>query len=1112
LLRALGIVTCLLLLLGYALADDERPAPAPKPLTSEQAADAVLAAAKAKDGATLQALAGRDDPDPWFVVDVLCTRGEHDVAVTLAKAASRPDTEKLPAYVEARRRHEPDKAEHELVRTMIAAMSSRRPQQVVDGTAVLAPALDPFFRIRLLHLRGAALLALGRRDESRGALRQAVDAALALGWLQRAQLLTHMMGESARQGADFARALASFEEGLALAKRRGHKPEMAGRLINIGIVYSSQGDYAKALSNLEGGLALAEEVSHRQFTLIALESMANAYRAIGNNALARSTYERFQRLRARKDAPAGREERITAARALASRGDGFLTGGGYASALSCYERALEQMKVLGDEAGATRALGGVGWVHLRLGDFAKALATLEQAREQAEAQGNKTMVAQALGGIGAARSGLGDYARALSAFEKALATNEVLGNKLGVAATLGNLANLYEILGDYPKALSTQEMALRQKEALGDKAGAAQTLGNMGNVYFRLGEYEKALSVYEQALARKLALGERASAPLTLESIGTAHMRLGHLAKALSIFEQALTQQEALGDKAGAAATLGDIGNAHRALGDFAKARSFLERSERAAKSIRATAQRVKALKGLARMHLDAGKPSRALAAAQSALRELEGLLGGLGEEQAATAREQYARLFGIGALAAVGDEDVAAALEFLESGRAGALLDTLNKREALRWKAESLSPELLRLDLEARARESAARRAYDLVVKQGAGLKERRSASNALDQATEAVRVVAEKVQRELSGRLRRQVGFFYPRAKTIEEIEATLEADQALVLYGYFLDEWDGLDDALALVLRHDGARVLSLGKASDVAAACESLDAASAGTDPSATLDALRRLLVRPLKLGKGVKQVLVSPDGPLCYLPFGALFERTVAMTPSGTTHGLLREEEREPGEGILAVGEPDYGGVSPGAQAIYYRGRTLSPLPATRKEVETIGTKTLLGAKASEAGLREALASAKRWRAVHFACHGLVDVERPMLSSLVLSHAGGDDGFLTALAILRTRIPADLAVLSACETGKGRIVKAEGIVGLTRAFMFAGTPRVICSLWKVDDTATQALMIKFYELWNPKEGKGLGAAEALRHAQDFIRGHDKWKHPYYWAAWVLWGLP
>ena len=183
------------------------------------------------------------------------------------------------------------------------------------------------------------------------------------------------------------------------------------------------------------------------------------------------------------------------------------------------------------------------------------------------------------------------------------------------------------------------------------------------------------------------------------------------------------------------------------------------------------------------------------------------------------------------------------------------------------------------------------------------------------------------------------------------------------------------------------------------------------------------------------------------------------------------------------------------------------------LPATRDEALAVGTTTLLGADATEAGLRKALAERKRWRAVHLACHGFVNTERPALSSLAITAAGDDDGFLTCLDVFRMKVPADLVVLSACETGKGKVVKGEGIVGLTRAFMFAGSPRVLCSLWKVDDAATAALMTKFYDLWNPKTGsKGMGTAEALRAAQEHVRSQEKWKHPYYWAAWVLWGLP
>jgi CHAT domain-containing protein len=225
--------------------------------------------------------------------------------------------------------------------------------------------------------------------------------------------------------------------------------------------------------------------------------------------------------------------------------------------------------------------------------------------------------------------------------------------------------------------------------------------------------------------------------------------------------------------------------------------------------------------------------------------------------------------------------------------------------------------------------------------------------------------------------------------------------------------------------------------------------------------------------------------------------------------------LLREGLEERGSDVLALGDPEYGTAVDTSSVVAYRGtnRTrLSPLPATRREVKAIAEVALLGKRATETGLRAALERQERWRAVHFACHGLLNPERPMHSSLAITADAENDGFLTVLEILRMKVPADLVVLSACETGTGRVYWTEGIVGLTRAFMMAGAPRVICSLWKVDDEATKALMVKFYELWNPKKGKGLPAATALKQAQEFVRSHEKWKHPFYWAAWVLWGLP
>ncbi len=184
------------------------------------------------------------------------------------------------------------------------------------------------------------------------------------------------------------------------------------------------------------------------------------------------------------------------------------------------------------------------------------------------------------------------------------------------------------------------------------------------------------------------------------------------------------------------------------------------------------------------------------------------------------------------------------------------------------------------------------------------------------------------------------------------------------------------------------------------------------------------------------------------------------------------------------------------------------GVDLLPLPHTRDEAKAVGTIVLLGSDATEAGFRYSVAKRERWRAVHIACHGVMDPDHPTLSALALTTEGEDDGFLTALDVFRLRIPADLVVLSACDSGVGKIVNAEGVLGLMRAFLFAGAPRVIVSLGRVDDAATVVLMEEFYRQWQA----GKPAVTALRMAQATVRSHPGWEHPHYWASWVLWGLP
>ncbi|MFO0931409.1 MAG: CHAT domain-containing protein [Planctomycetota bacterium] len=804
-----------------------------------------------------------------------------------------------------------------------------------------------------------------------------------------------------------------------------------------------------------------------------------------------------------------------AARVLGNLGLMSSLLGDYEEACSCLRRALEAHEKLGSAAGVAGALGNLGNVYAALGDGATALALHLRARATMEAAGDRAGAAASLINIGIAHKMLGDNARALRFQESALAAGEALGSQGLVARALSNLGNLYELLGDADRALRSHERAALALESQGDRLGAALVLTNIGNGHFALGEFAKALTFYERAVSLTEDLRNGAGLTRALGGVANAQFALGDHRNALKSYERALSTAEALRDRLGVCTALGNLGRLHYVLRDFPRALGCLERAARGAEEIGAGPLLVDAFHGLSMVHLRAGDAGLALADARRAVTLLRTLVGGLGDEQGATARGQYTKLFstGLSAAAALGDPKDAAF--FLESGRAGSLLEALDARETLRRAA--LPEELRMAQATALAHEARARVAHTKAL-DGGDLAAVRARGAELKTAQAAVQEVFERIQREA----KKAAGLWYPVAAPIEDLQRSLAVGDALVLYGLA----EGDEAAYALVLTGDAARIVPLGATGAIVAACEALEGGDASIDAGPALARLRDLLVKPLGLSGSTKRLLVSPQGALSYVPFAALVpDLSVASQPSGTTYGVLLGDQGKRGTKVLAVADPDYtvdyapislGLYAPQALASAGpdRGGRLAQLPGTRAEATAVGDVVRFGKDASEGGLRAALAATKdRWHAVHFACHGLVSPDRPALSSLALTPDGENDGFLTALEVLQLEIPSDLVVLSACETGKGRIAGGEGILGLTRAFMYAGSPRVICSLWKVDDAATAALMTKFYELWNPKDGsKGLPTAEALRQAQAFVRGHEKWKHPYYWAAWVLWGLP
>jgi len=1184
--RPLARVSVMLVLAALSLrsapADPPVPAgaPATAPLVPESAADAVLAALTAQDGAALRAIAAEDAPDPWLVADELLSRGRFDAAVAFAKAAPRADVEALPAYIESRR----DKPEDAARRTRLAAanraLTSNKLEEALEALGGVEPLpLKDVVAVRLTFGRGLALEALRRPNDAVKMYVVAGEAAESMGWLARAANAFQRAASTSYGAASYPAAKSAWERELKLSERRGDKRGAAAALGNVGIAAFALGDLAGALASEERALAAQEAIGDDAGAALTLGNIGVTQRALGNFAKALETQTKALKVKQALGDRAG------AALSLRNIADLHQVVGDYTKALAAYVEVFEQMKALGDEQGVAAALVGLGNAREGLGEHAEALASFEKALAMTKAQDDRAAAAVVLGNIGEVHRSLGNYARALAIDEEALAANEALGDKVGAALTrrnigavrwamgdgpaalaayriaraaldeagdkagaamtLGDIAVVYENLGDYARALTTNEQAFDAKQALGDRAGAAATLGNIGNIHLLLGDAAKALAVYERAWAAKVALGDKAGAALTRRNIGIACAQLGEHAKALEIFEDmramleasgdkagaagvladiskayhglgdarrslatgelALAAQEALGDKAGAAETLGNIGYLHDELGDHSKAIEIFGRALTAMEALGRGGNAAWTLGKLASAHEARGEHERALVAARRGAVALASLARGLGSDEGGGAREPLSFVFDVGVGAAVAAKDPSELTYFLESGRAGALLESLRARQTL-W--ATAVPQALRIEeASARRAEAAAMLAVRRAMDAG-DLVTTRAARAGLDAAREKVAAVVSRIQRDAKAGAQ----LVLPEPATLDEIRSTLDAGDVLVEYAVLERE------SHALVVTRESARIVALGATTTLREAAKRLSADDVDSDSLPSLAALAERIIAPLALPETTRRLLVSPDGALTYVPFAALLPRlTVAYVPSGTTYRLLRDDATTRGRGVLALGDPDYETrVDERALAVVRGGARLSRLPATREEAKAVGDVVLLGADATGPGLRASVERRERWRAIHLACHGLVDPERPAFSSLAVTPSADDAGLLTALDVFRMKLPADLVMLSACETAKGRIYKGEGIVGLTQAFMFAGSPRVICSLWKVDDDATRVLMMKFYELWNPKDGaRGLPTAEALRRAQEFVRDdaqHPKWKHPYYWAAWVLWGLP
>jgi CHAT domain-containing protein/tetratricopeptide (TPR) repeat protein len=418
-------------------------------------------------------------------------------------------------------------------------------------------------------------------------------------------------------------------------------------------------------------------------------------------------------------------------------------------------------------------------------------------------------------------------------------------------------------------------------------------------------------------------------------------------------------------------------------------------------------------------------------------------------------------------------------------------------------------------------------------------------------DRLYDAYRLLQAKVGKQDPGYAALQA----PESVSLAALQASLPSDAILLEYVF-----DHRRNVMGLprepfgvcfAVTRDKALIFEIGSLADlpdlVIRFRESLTLPAAGDLPgekaskgfTEAAEQLYRLLVAPAgDLLSGKRRMIVVPDRFLTVVPFEALLtnsgggawgslpylvrKASISYSPSATIYVQLSSERRaaRADKDLLAIGDPVYEGEGAGGSVLELIAGTATHagfqrLPHTAEEATAVAAlfpagrrDLLLREQATEDRFRELIA-AHRYSHVLFSVHGVTSAQYPQFASLVLSRRPNSphDGLLQVYEIYNLRVPADLVVLSACETALGRNLQGEGLVGLVRAFIYSGARAVVASLWRVEDLSTSRLMAAFFREFRRSSG---GKAAALRQAQLQMLGDPKHSHPFFWAGFILSG--
>lgn len=933
-------------------------------------------------------------------------------------------------------------------------------------------------------------------------------------------------------------ALAAYQQALSLSRAAHDVKTEAITLLNLAALLRQKGQHPQALTTYQQALSVSRKAGDPAREAAVLNNLASFHYQSGETQQALQCFEQataiFRSL----------GDRRSEATSLNNLGVIQRLLGHTRKALESYTQSLTISRALADQQAEADTLSNLGTIYQMLGEPQKVLECHTQALAIFQASGNRQREALALNNLGYAYARLGEGQQARRYYDQSLQLARALDNNYIAATVLGNLGILAATAGEYQSAITNYQQALALKRALKDRRGEAQTAGNLGVAYEKLGELEQALTWHQQALAQLQAVGPRTDEAATLHNLGRTYERMGKVAAALDHYHRALALKQSIGDRQGEGETLLALAQVTGRQGNLAEAVQHAEAAIEIAESVRASVNSQELR-------------TTYFASRQGYYETCIDLLMQQHQRKPAAGYDVRALQIGERARARSLLEILTQARADIYQGVAATLLARKRELQQQIDASESYRTQLLRQGAGKNRIDKTRQELATLLTQYQQVQTQIQAASPRYAALTQPAPLSLAEIQQQildddtllLEYALGDERSYLWAVTKTglasfaLPE-RATIEA-AARQVYALLTAR----NQRLSSETQQQRQRRIAQSDTAFLSAATE-----------------LSRMLIGPIADRLPGKRLLVIPDGALQYIPFAVLPEPVIGdqlsvageekrQSPATSHQPLIASHEiiNLPSASVLAVMRRERVAHKPAARTLAILADPVfqmdDPRVATSAHKRNAQPQELLASAsltraASETGLRQfsrlrftrleaeritSLLPAHEYlraldfsasqeilrrpdldqfRIIHFATHGLLNNRNPEFSGLVLSlvnEAGApQDGFLRLHEIYNLKLNAELVVLSGCRTALGRELRGEGLIGLTRGFMYAGAARVMASLWSIDDRATAELMKRMYE---GMLREGLRPAAALHKAQ---REMARTKAPYYWAAFTLQG--